>query len=162
MAGSILTNEQLARELRTAGRRVTAPRLLVYRLLHESGGHATAERLLSLAVRSGERVTLPSIYAALNTLVELELASVAHVMPGGAVTYDARSDRHHHLVCRVCGRIVDIDCAAGGDGACLHPDEHHEFTIELAEVTYLGVCPSCGVTGGELAGTGASADRANH
>lgn len=144
MTGSTatLTREQVAEALRRAGRRVTAPRLLVYRLLQESGGHVTAERLLSMAARRGERVTLPSIYAALTTLVELGLARVAHVMPGGAVTYDARADRHHHLVCRSCGRIEDIDCN-GADAPCLDPPERSDFAVEQAEVTYIGLCLAC-------------------
>lgn len=137
-----LTHEQVAVTLRQSGRRVTAARLLVYRLLQESGGHVTAEAILKQAVEQGERITLPSVYAALNTLVELELARVAHVRPAGAVTYDARPDPHHHAVCRVCGVIEDVECHAA-DAPCLDPPSGHGFAIDRAEVTFVGLCASC-------------------
>lgn len=137
-----LSEAEVATALRGSGRRVTAARLLVYRLLQESDGHVTAEGILGMALERGERITLPSIYAALTTLVDLKLARVAHVLPGGAITYDARADRHHHLVCRACGRIDDIDCAAR-EAPCLEPAAGHGFDVETAEVTYVGLCPAC-------------------
>ncbi len=140
-----LTQEQVAVTLRQSGRRVTAPRLLVYRLLQESGGHVTAEGILKRALEQGERITLPSVYASLNTLVELELARVAHVRPAGAVTYDARPEPHHHVVCRDCGRIEDVECHAA-DAPCLDPPAGHDFAIDRAEVTFMGVCASCRAT----------------
>src|SRR5215208_7546489 len=104
------TDAQLDRELsdalRARGQRVTLPRLLVHRLVRRRAGHLTAEELHS---------ELPSlspatVYATLDLLGELGVVRRVST-PGGAAVYDPRTDAHHHVICRSCGRIEDIDAA---------------------------------------------------
>jgi Fe2+ or Zn2+ uptake regulation protein len=127
--------------LRGAGLRVTRPRSEVLASVY-AWPHADTDALIR-AVRS----TLPgvshqAVYDSLRTLTEAGL--VRKIQPAGSVArYEARvGDNHHHLVCRSCGTVVDVDCAVG-EVPCLTAADDQGFVIDEAEVTYWGMCPSC-------------------
>ena len=127
--------------LRGAGLRVTRPRSEVLASVY-AWPHADTDSLIR-AVRS----TLPgvshqAVYDSLRTLTEAGL--VRKIQPAGSVArYEARvGDNHHHLVCRTCGTVVDVDCAVG-EVPCLTAADDQGFVIDEAEVTYWGLCPSC-------------------
>jgi Fur family ferric uptake transcriptional regulator len=127
--------------LRRSGLQVTAQRLAVFRAVSDSP-HVTADAVTE-AVR-GELGTISrqSVYDALGVLVDKGI--IRRIQPAGsAARYETRvGDNHHHLICRSCERLVDIDCAVG-EMPCLIPDDDHGFTLDEAEVIYWGVCPNC-------------------
>ena len=133
--------------LRDAGLRVTQPRLAVMAAL-ERHPHAGADVILS-AVRQTRPVSHQAVYDVLHTLADLGL--VRRIQPAGSVArYELRvGDNHHHVVCRSCGDVVDIDCATGS-APCLDPSEldvHAPgFVLHEAEVTYWGLCAACAGT----------------
>ena len=120
---------------------MTAQRLAVLRAV-ESAPHSTADDV-ALRVR-GElgTVSRQSIYNVLGALSEKGL--LRRIQPAGSsARYETRvGDNHHHLVCRSCGKTVDVDCAVGAT-PCLHAAEDHGFEIDEAEVVYWGSCPAC-------------------
>jgi Fe2+ or Zn2+ uptake regulation protein len=130
--------------LRGAGLRVTQPRLAVMAAL-ERHPHAGADVVIA-AVRETRSVSHQAVYDVLHTLADLGL--VRRIQPAGSVArYELRvGDNHHHVVCRSCGDVVDIDCAAGA-APCLDPsdlDVHAPgFVLHEAEVTYWGLCAAC-------------------
>ncbi|HEX8628809.1 MAG TPA: Fur family transcriptional regulator [Catenuloplanes sp.] len=129
--------------LRSRGLRVTRPRLAVLEVL-AGGGHLEVDEITRL-VRG--RLTSVSIQAVYDVLAALSRAGLARrIEPaGGAARFEARAgDNHHHVVCRACGTVGDIDCAVGS-APCLDPDTAHGFEIDEAEVTFWGLCPSCQV-----------------
>ena len=131
----------LERALRAAGLRVTRPRLAVLEAvrLHP---HVDTEALIGAArARMGE-VSHQAVYDVLRVLTERGL--VRRIQPQGSVArYEARvGDNHHHLVCRSCGAISDVDCATG-EAPCLTPSDHGGFVVDEAEVIYWGRCRSC-------------------
>lgn len=127
--------------LKTAGMRVTAPRMAVLEALRQTGPHASAEAVAAQA-RTGAKLSTQSIYDNLNALVAIGL--VRRIEPAGhPARYELRvADNHHHMVCRSCGRTEDVDCALG-EAPCLQASESHGFHIDEAEVIYWGLCPSC-------------------
>jgi Fur family ferric uptake transcriptional regulator len=97
------------------------------------------------------RLTLPrvshqAVYDSLRVLTEVGL--VRRIQPAGSVArYEARvGDNHHHLVCRACGTVVDVDCAVG-EVPCLTASDDQGFVIDEAEVTYWGLCRACSASG---------------
>ncbi|MCD6638619.1 MAG: transcriptional repressor, partial [Nocardioides sp.] len=118
----------------------TRPRLAVLGAL-ATHPHADADAVAS-AVRDGGTVSTQAVYDVLRALTEAGL--VRRIEPAGSPTrYELRvGDNHHHLVCRGCGTIVDVDCAVG-HRPCLVASETHGFAIDEAEVTYWGLCPRC-------------------
>lgn len=127
--------------LRAAGLRVTRPRLAVLLALRERP-HAD-----TTAVLAGVRTHLPSVshqavYDCLGALTDAGL--LRRIQPAGSVArYELRvGDNHHHVVCRTCGAVEDVDCAVGG-APCLDPSADHGFVIDEAEVIYWGRCPAC-------------------
>jgi Fur family transcriptional regulator, stress-responsive regulator len=134
-----------AAQLRTADLRVTRPRVAVLEAVH-SHPHADTETILS-AVRSGlPDVSRQAVYDVLNALTAVGL--VRRIQPLGMVArYESRvGDNHHHVVCRSCGVIADVDCAVG-DAPCLTPSDEDNaldgFVLDEAEVIYWGLCPDC-------------------
>jgi len=85
---------------------------------------------------------VPAVYAVLHALTAAGLARAGE--PAGHPTrYERRTgDNHHHIVCRTCGALDDVDCATGHT-PCLIPSSDHGFTVDVAEVTYWGLCPDC-------------------
>jgi Fur family ferric uptake transcriptional regulator len=127
--------------LRQHGVQVTAQRIAVLEAV-AARPHATAE-MVAAAVRADlGAISRQAVYSALTTLVNAGLAR--RLQPAGsAARYEARAgDNHHHLICRDCGLVVDVDCALGYV-PCLTPQQDHGFLVEQAEVSYLGRCPTC-------------------
>ncbi len=127
--------------LRERGIQVTAQRLAVFNAV---GGrpHATADDLIDDVRASIGSVSRQAVFDALAMLTEEGL--IRRIQPArSAARYEDRvDDNHHHLVCRACGRMVDVDCAVGYR-PCLEAAEDHGFTIDEAEVIYWGICPVC-------------------
>lgn len=136
-----MTNELLKDRLRDAGLRVTAPRLAVLTEL-EHHPHADADTIAG-AVRDGHgAVSTQAVYDVLRVLTERGLTR--RVEPSGSpARYEVQAgDNHHHLVCRSCGAITDVDCVIGA-APCLEPNDAHGYAVDEAEVVFWGVCPSC-------------------
>lgn len=139
-----LTSEERSELLRAADLRVTQPRLAVLRAL-EMHPHTGADAILT-AVRLELPVSVQAVYDVLRTLSERGV--VRRFQPAGSVArYELRTgDNHHHVVCRSCGSVGDIDCATGA-APCLEPadlDAHAPgFVLDEAEVTYWGLCSTC-------------------
>ncbi|BBY60895.1 Fur family transcriptional regulator [Mycolicibacterium sarraceniae] len=135
------STSDIADQLRTAQLRVTRPRVAVLEAVH-SHPHADTETIFG-AVRTGlPEVSRQAVYDVLHALTAAGL--VRRIQPSGSVArYEARvGDNHHHVVCRSCGVIGDVDCAVG-DAPCLTPSDHHGFVLDEAEVVYWGLCPDC-------------------
>ncbi len=127
--------------LRGAGLRVTKPRLAVLRAL-ASHPHSGADSVLGAVRRQLGGVSTQAVYDVLNVLADRGIAR--RIQPAGSVArYELRSgDNHHHVVCRHCGVVIDVECATG-EAPCLDASESHGFLIDEAEVTYWGLCPDC-------------------
>ena len=127
--------------LREAHLRVTRPRVAVLDLL-ERHPHADADTIARAAREGLGKVSTQAIYDVLAALTEAGL--VRRIEPAGSpARYELRvGDNHHHLVCRTCGAIVDVDCAVG-ERPCLHASDDHGYDIDEAEVIYWGTCPAC-------------------
>ena len=132
------TSEQLLRE---AALRVTASRVAVLDAV-AAHPHADTESLIGAVRRGLPEVSHQTVYDSLHTLTEAGL--VRRIQPRGSVArYETRvADNHHHVVCRGCGRIDDVDCAVG-ETPCLTAEDDHGFAIDEAEVIYWGRCPDC-------------------
>lgn len=130
-----------AEELRGAGLRATAARVALLDTVRQ-GGHLGAEALASEVRRRIGHVSLQAVYEALNALAGAGL--VRRIEPAGSpARYEGRvGDNHHHVVCRSCGVVADVDCAVG-DAPCLTASDGHGFAIDEAEVVFWGLCPGC-------------------
>jgi Fur family ferric uptake transcriptional regulator len=131
----------LERLLRAAGLRVTRPRLAVLDAVHAQP-HVDTETLIGAARARLDAVSHQAVYDVLRVLTDRGL--VRRIQPQGSVArYEARvGDNHHHLVCRDCGTVVDVDCAIGA-APCLTPSADAGFAIDEAEVVFWGRCSSC-------------------
>ncbi|GIV58485.1 MAG: transcriptional repressor [Bacteroidetes bacterium] len=127
--------------LRRHGLHVTAQRLAVLRAVARHP-HSTADAVYEAARAELGAVSRQAIYDALNTLAEKGLLRRIQPMGSPARYEDRVGDNHHHLICRVCGRVVDVDCAVG-EAPCLTPADDAGYEIDEAEVIYWGRCPSC-------------------
>jgi len=128
--------------LRQASLRVTRPRVAVLRALAERP-HADTDTVAGLARAELGSVSIQAVYDVLHALTSAGL--VRRIEPAGSpARFELRvGDNHHHVVCRRCGAIEDVDCAVGAR-PCLDTDDHdHGFVIDEAEVTYWGLCPRC-------------------
>ena len=130
--------------LRGSDLRVTRPRLAVLTAVHEHP-HADTDTILSAAREQLGEVSTQAVYDVLRALTTAGL--VRRIEPAGSVArYESRvADNHHHVVCRSCGVIADVDCAVG-DVPCLTASDDLGFVIDEAEVTYWGLCPACSTT----------------
>ena len=127
--------------LRAASLRVTRPRTAVLAALHDHP-HVDTDTVIAL-VRSGHpTVSHQAVYDVLRALTDAGL--IRRIQPAGATArYETRvGDNHHHIVCRGCGTIADVACAAG-HAPCLTASDDHGFVIDEAEVVYWGTCPDC-------------------
>ncbi len=127
--------------LRDAGLRVTAPRVATLAVVAEHQ-HADADVIASAVRERLGSVSHQAVYDVLRALTEVELLRRVDADGRRAVYELHRHDNHHHLICRVCGRLEDVPCAVG-EAPCLHPHTQHGFELEVAEVLYRGVCPEC-------------------
>jgi Fur family transcriptional regulator, stress-responsive regulator len=135
------TTPELERILRGASLRVTRPRLAVLGAVH-THPHADTDALIGAVRRDLPAVSHQAVYDVLRALTDAGL--VRRIQPAGSVArYESRvGDNHHHVVCRTCGAIADVDCTVG-HAPCLHASDDHGFTIDEAEVTYWGLCSRC-------------------
>ncbi|SEE66615.1 Fur family transcriptional regulator, ferric uptake regulator [Arthrobacter alpinus] len=133
--------DTLEGRLRSAQLKVTAPRLAVLEAV-SSPGHHDAETVYSMVSTQLPKTSLQAVYGVLAALVAAGL--VRKFEPAGsAALYESRvGDNHHHVACLECGRVEDVDCAIGAS-PCLTPSNTNGFSIQIAEVTFWGVCASC-------------------
>ncbi|MFE7744741.1 Fur family transcriptional regulator [Nocardia sp. NPDC057455] len=135
------TASEFQQLLRGVSLRVTRPRVAVLSAVHDHP-HADTESIIR-AVRSAlPEVSHQTVYDSLNALTATGL--VRRIQPSGSVArYESRvGDNHHHVVCRGCGVIADVDCAIG-EAPCLTASDDSGFSIDEAEVIYWGLCPDC-------------------
>lgn len=127
--------------LRGAHLRVTRPRLAVLEAVGRRP-HLDTESVIAAVRAEVGSVSHQAVYDVLRALTEAGL--LRRIQPSGSVArYEARvGDNHHHVVCRGCGSIADVDCATGA-APCLTASEDHGYAIDEAEVVYWGTCPSC-------------------
>ena len=144
------TRAEFEEMLRTAALRVTRPRMAVLSAVHVYP-HADTETLIGAVRRTDADVSHQAVYDVLRVLTDVGL--VRRFKPEGSVArYEARvGDNHHHLVCRSCGAIADVDCAVGA-APCLTAEDDAGFAIDEAEVIYWGRCPQCLSSSTALAG----------
>jgi Fe2+ or Zn2+ uptake regulation protein len=128
-------------QLRAVDLRVTRPRLAVLEAVH-SNPHADTDTIFSAVRTELADVSRQAVYDVLAALTSAGL--VRRIQPSGSVArYESRvGDNHHHVVCRSCGTIGDVDCATG-EAPCLVASEDNGFSIDEAEVIYWGLCPDC-------------------
>ena len=141
MVSTALDVEQL---LRGAALRVTRPRVAVLTAVYEHP-HADTDSIIGVAREDLGEVSHQAVYDVLRALTAAGL--VRRIQPSGSVArYESRvGDNHHHVVCRSCGFLADVDCAVGNT-PCLTASDDHGFAIEQAEVTYWGLCLDCSTT----------------
>jgi Fur family transcriptional regulator, stress-responsive regulator len=128
-------------QLRAVSLRVTRPRLAVLAALRDHP-HVDTETVIALARAEQPIVSHQTVYDVLRALTDAGL--VRRIQPAGAIArYESRvGDNHHHVVCRSCGVIADVDCAVG-HAPCLTASDDHGFVVDEAEVVYWGACPDC-------------------
>jgi Fur family ferric uptake transcriptional regulator len=128
-------------QLRDAGLRVTRPRLAVIEALGQQP-HADVDSIADAARAELGTVSTQAIYDVLKAFTAAGL--VRRIEPAGSpARFELRvGDNHHHVVCRSCGAVADVDCAHG-NAPCLTASNDHGFSIDEAEVTYWGTCPEC-------------------
>jgi Fur family ferric uptake transcriptional regulator len=130
-----------AHQLRRQGLQVTAQRVAVLRSV-SAQPHSTADEIADVVGTEIGSISRQAVYDALSVLTDRGL--VRRIQPARSpARFEARvDDNHHHLVCRSCGRTVDVSCAVG-DTPCLEAAEDHGYEIDEAEVIYWGICPAC-------------------
>jgi Fur family ferric uptake transcriptional regulator len=135
------TSEDREALLRRRGLRVTAQRLAVLRAV-SARPHSAADDICDAVRAEIGAISRQAVYDALAALTESGL--LRRIQPAGAsARYEDRvGDNHHHLVCRVCGAMVDVDCAVG-DAPCLTALDDLGYEVDEAEVVYWGRCPEC-------------------
>ena len=127
--------------LRQRGIQVTAQRLAVFRAV-TSEPHITADAVTDAVRKEIGAISLQSVYDCLAVLVAETL--LRRIQPAGSpARYETRvGDNHHHLICRACGRTVDVNCAVGF-APCLSAEDDQGYEVDEAEVVYWGRCPDC-------------------
>ncbi|MGA5036889.1 Fur family transcriptional regulator [Streptomyces capoamus] len=130
-----------AEELRGAGLRVTAARVALLETVRD-GDHLGVEAIAAGVRDRVGHISLQAVYEALHALTAAGL--VRRIEPAGhPARFEGRvGDNHHHIVCRSCGTVADVDCAVG-EAPCLTAADHRGFTVDEAEVVYWGLCPDC-------------------
>ena len=127
--------------LRQRGIHVTAQRLAVLRAIAREP-HITADSVADIVRKEIGAISLQSVYDTLGVLVAEGL--IRRIQPAGSPARfeDRVGDNHHHLICRICGRVVDVECAVGS-APCLRAADNQGYQIDEAEVAYWGRCPDC-------------------
>jgi Fur family ferric uptake transcriptional regulator len=140
--GTTLDFQQM---LRGAALRVTRPRVAVLNAVY-AHPHADTDSIIGAVRRDLPEVSHQAVYDSLHALTATGL--VRRIQPSGSVArYESRvGDNHHHVVCRSCGLIADVDCAVG-EAPCLTASDDGGFSIDEAEVVYWGLCPGCSTAG---------------
>jgi Fe2+ or Zn2+ uptake regulation protein len=141
----VLDEASLARTLRARGQRVTSQRLVLHRVLTELDRHVSAEEVYEAAAPLLPGLSLPTVYATLGLFEELGL--VRRLSLGGdAVLFDPRADEHHHVTCRRCGRVEDLDISVD-DRAVLRSAGRNGFAPDRMQVVVVGLCADCAARG---------------
>ncbi|MBA9001982.1 Fur family ferric uptake transcriptional regulator [Actinomadura cellulosilytica] len=135
------TSSDFQQMLRGAALRVTRPRVAVLSAVH-AHPHADTDSIIGVVRGELPTVSHQAVYDSLRVLTAAGL--VRRIQPPGSVArYESRvGDNHHHVVCRSCGAIADVDCAVG-EAPCLTASDDRGFSIDEAEVIYWGLCPGC-------------------
>jgi Fur family transcriptional regulator, stress-responsive regulator len=134
-------SSELERMLRKASLRVTRPRVAVLATVHDHP-HADTHSIIGVVREHLGEVSQQTVYDVLRVLTDAGLVRRIHP-PGSVVRYESRvGDNHHHVVCRSCDVIADVDCAVG-TAPCLTASDDHGFAIDEAEVIYWGLCSGC-------------------
>lgn len=141
------TGSDHADRLREVGLRVTQPRLAVIDTL-SANPHSDTDFIATSVRTALGAVSTQAVYDVLRALTHAEI--VRRIEPSGSpARYELRvGDNHHHVVCRTCGEIADVDCAVG-QRPCLTASQSHGFVIDEAEVTYWGLCSRCQPSSGD-------------
>jgi len=139
----VITTGEFEQMLRRAALRVTRPRVAVLTAVHGLS-HADTESIIGAVRRDLPQVSHQAVYDSLNVLTATGL--VRRIQPSGLVArYESRvGDNHHHVVCRSCGVIADVDCAVA-ETPCLTASDDRGYAIDEAEVIYWGLCPDCAI-----------------
>ncbi|MFF5968618.1 Fur family transcriptional regulator [Streptomyces collinus] len=139
-------NPTTAEELRGAGLRVTAARVALLEAVRD-GDHLGAEAIASEVRGRVGHISVQAVYEGLHALTAAGLIRRLDP-PGSPALYEGRvGDNHHHLVCRSCGSVADVDCAVG-HAPCLTASDDRGFAVDEAEVIYWGLCPACSTARG--------------
>ncbi|MEU0119230.1 Fur family transcriptional regulator [Streptomyces bobili] len=134
-------NPSTAGELRVAGLRVTAARVALLDTVRD-GDHLGVEAIAAGVRDRVGHISLQAVYEALHALTAAGLLRRIEP-PGSPARFEGRvGDNHHHLVCRSCGTVADVDCAVG-HAPCLTASDNRGFSVDEAEVIYWGLCPAC-------------------
>jgi Fur family ferric uptake transcriptional regulator len=130
-----------AEELRGAGLRVTAARVALLETVRD-GEHLDVEAIAARVRGRVGHISTQAVYEALHALTGVGL--IRRIEPAGSpARFEGRiGDNHHHVICRACGAVADVDCAVG-EAPCLTASNDHGFEIDEAEVIYWGLCPDC-------------------
>ncbi len=136
-----MTSDDGEAQLRRASLRVTRPRLAVLAALRQHP-HVDTESVIELVRAEHPTISHQAVYDVLRALTEAGL--LRRIQPAGATArYECRvGDNHHHVVCRSCAAMADVDCALGFS-PCLTASDPHGFVVDEAEVVYWGTCPGC-------------------
>ena len=132
---------ELAELLRDRGLRATSQRVVMHRLLRDSARHVSAEELLSEASEKLPGVSLPTVYATLELFEQLGIVRRVNG-GGGPLHWDTRADAHHHMICRRCGRIEDMEIPLDLERA-RRSAARSGFEPDRAEVVVSGFCANC-------------------
>lgn len=136
-----------AEELRGAGLRVTAARVALLETVRD-GDHLDVETVAAGVRERVGHISLQAVYEALHALTTAGLVRRIEP-PGSPALFEGRvGDNHHHLVCRSCGAVADVDCAVGHT-PCLTASDDRGFSVDEAEVIYWGLCPDCSTPRGD-------------
>ncbi|WP_199220430.1 Fur family transcriptional regulator [Salinibacterium hongtaonis] len=133
--------EMLIDSIRGAGLKVTEPRLAVLRALEEKP-HADADTIYGIVRQDLASTSLQAVYGVLAALTTAGLLRKIEPAGSSALYELQHGDNHHHIVCRQCGAVADVECTVG-HAPCLTPSANHGFTVDTAEVTFWGLCPAC-------------------
>ena len=136
-----MTGADVEVQLRESGLRVTRQRVAVLTVLHDHP-HTDTDTVIRRVREATGDVSHQAVYDVLRALTDAGL--VRRIQPTGSVArYEVRvGDNHHHVVCRSCAAIADVDCAVG-EAPCMTASDDHGFVIDEAEVVYWGICPTC-------------------
>ena len=143
-----MTNEteavdaDLIERLRARGQRVTSQRLVINRMLRKRDQHVTAEEVLGAVTQTLPGTSLPTVYATLELFEQLGIVRRVN-SAGGAVVFDSRTVEHHHLICRSCGAVQDLDHEIALDGV-LAAARDTGFAPGRAAIVVDGICSRCG------------------
>lgn len=135
------TEQMLSDSIRSAGLKVTAPRLAVLRAI-DSAPHSDADTVFGRVITDLPGTSLQAVYGVLTAMTAAGLLRKFE-SAGSAGRYERHlNDNHHHLICTSCKAVQDVACVVG-EAPCFSPVENHRFVINTAEVTFWGLCPDC-------------------